>query len=113
MEENKTKKIISKICFKIFIIVLIGFTALYISEESGYYEFEQHNKKVLTEEKIIQFEKDVENGKNIDINDYIVKEDHKYESKASKFGEKISIEMEKIVVSSLENAFKFLNKILG
>lgn len=113
MKEDKIKKIISKVFWKFFLILLIGFTAIYISEATGYYEFEQHNKKVLTEEKIKQFEEDIANGKNIDINNYIVNNEHNYESKISKIGNKISKKMENFVVSGLETTFNFLNGILG
>ncbi len=113
MENEKVKKIISKIFWKFFLILLVGFTALYISEATGYYEFEQHNKKVLTEEKIKQFEKDVDEGKNIDINDYVVKESNNYESKLSKIGNKISDKIGNTVSKGLEATFNFLNNMLG
>lgn len=112
MKDEKIKKIISKIFWKFFLILLIGFTALYISEATGYYEFEQHNKKVLTEEKIKQFEKDVEEGKNIDISDYIVKYENNYESKLSKLGNKMSNKIGKTVSGGLEATFNFLNNML-
>ena len=111
--DDKTKKILTKISKKIFLVFLIGFTAIYISDATGYYEFEQHNKKVMTEEKIKQFEKDVKNGKNIDLNDYVIEESNTYESNISKFGEILSKEIEKNVVSGLNNMFKILNGIMG
>lgn len=113
MNEEKVKKIITKIFWKFFLVLLIGFTAIYISEATGYYEFEQHNKKVLTEEKIKQFEEDVANGKNIDINDYVVTNEQNYETKLSKFGDKMSNKVEKFVVDGLNNTFKFLNNVLS
>ncbi len=111
--DDKTKKILTKISKKIFLVFLIGFTAIYISDATGYYEFEQHNKKVMTEEKIKQFEKDVKNGKNIDLNDYVIEGSNTYESNISKFGEILSKEIEKNVVSGLNNMFKILNGIMG
>ncbi len=113
MKENKTKKILNKIFKKIFLMILVGYTAIYISEASGYYEFEQHNKKVLTEEKIKQFEKDVSDGKNIDIKDYIKEDNKRYDSKISRLGEQLSKEVDKIVVNGLNSTFKFLNGVLG
>ena len=70
MKDEKVKKTITKIFWKFFLMLLIGFTAIYISEATGYYEFEQHNKKVLTEEKIKQFEKDVKEGREIKVENY-------------------------------------------
>lgn len=113
MNEEKVKKIITKIFWKFFLILLVGFTAIYISEATGYYEFEQYNKKILTEEKIKQFEEDVANGKNIDINDYVVIKEQNYETKLSKMGDKISTRIEKFVVDGLNNTFKFLNDVLS
>lgn len=113
MKEEKIKKTISKIVWKMFLMLLVGFTALYISEATGYYEFEQYNKKVLTEEKIKQFEEDISNGKNIDINNYVVTNEQNYESKLSKLGDKMSKKIEKTVVTGLNGTFEFLNKILS
>lgn len=113
MNEEKVKKIITKIFWKFFLVLLIGFTAIYISEATGYYEFEQHNKKVLTEEKIKQFEEDIANGKNIDINNYVVTNEQNYETKLSKFGDKMSNKVEKFVVDGLNNTFKFLNNVIN
>ena len=107
MNDEKIKKMITKIFWKFFLVLLIGFTAIYISETTGYYEFEQHNKKVLTEEKIKQFEEDIANGKNIDINNYVVTNEQNYETKLSKFGDKMSNKIEKLVVDGLNNTFKF------
>ena len=104
---------LAKIFWKFFLMLLIGFTAIYISEAKGYYEFEQHNKKVLTEEKIKQFEQDIANGKNIDINNYVVTNEQNYESKLSKAGDKISKKIENFVVDGLNNTFKFLNNVLS
>lgn len=113
MNEEKVKKIITKVFWKVFLVILVGFTALYISEATGYYEFEQHNKKVMTEEKIKQFEKDVESGKKIDINNYMVVEENNYESKLSKMGDNMSKEIEKAVTKGLEQTFNFLGSILS
>ncbi|MBE6160075.1 MAG: hypothetical protein E7157_03390 [Lactobacillales bacterium] len=113
MNEEKVKKIITKVFWKSFLVLLIGFTAIYVSEATGYYEFEQHNKKVLTEQKIKQFEEDVANGKNIDINDYVVNNKQNYETKLSKLGDKMSTSVKKIIVEGLNNTFDFLNNILS
>ena len=113
MDTVKAKKIANKVFWKIFLVLLIGFTAIYISEVTGYYEFEQHNKKVLTEQQIKQFEKDVAEGKNVDINEYINHEQVNYSNKLSKLGLNISTGLEDIIVSGLESTFKFLNGVLG
>ena len=110
---NKTKEILTKVFRKLFLAVLIAFTALYVSENAGYLEFRQHNKKVMTEEKIKQFESDIKEGKNIHLEDYVVNDTKNYESKVSKLGENISEQVEKYVVGGLNKTFKFLNNVLG
>ena len=86
---------------------------MYISQATGYYEFEQYNKKIITEEKIKEFEQDIKNGKNIDVNNYVVKENKNYESKISKIGDEMSSYVESVVVSGLNTTFKYLNNLMG
>lgn len=111
--DEKTKKILTKVFKKIFLVLLISFTALYLSEAAGYSEYKQHNKKIMTEEKIKQFESDVKEGKNLNLNDYLVEDTKNHESKVSKFGDMMSKEIEKYVVGGLTNTFKFLNSFIG
>ena len=111
--DEKTQIILTKIFKKVFLVLLISFTAIYLSEAAGYSEYKQHNKKIMTEEKIKQFENDVKNGKNLNLNDYLVEDNKNYESKVSKIGNTISKEIEKYVVGGLNNTFKFLNNIMG
>lgn len=110
---EKTEQILNKIFKKIFLFLLISFTALYISDAAGYSEFKQHNKKVMTEQQIKKFENDVKNGKNLNLNDYLVEDTKNYESKISKIGDSMSHEIEKYVVGGLNNTFKFLNDVMG
>lgn len=110
---EKTEERLNKITKKIFLFLLISFTALYISEAAGYTEYHNHNKKIMTEEKIKQFESDVKKGKNLNLNSYLVDDTKNHESKVSKFGESMSKEIEKYVVGGLNNTFKFLNSIMG
>ena len=49
-KEKKKRKIFNKVMSRIFLGLLVGFIALYVSEATGYYEFEQHKKVTLTSE---------------------------------------------------------------
>lgn len=99
--------------FKIsFYIFLIGFIALYLSQATGYYEFELHKKMVLTEEKIKEFEADVAAGKNIDIEDYLDITTKDYSSSASNLGHHISKTIGKYIKGGLDEMFKTLNKLV-
>lgn len=112
MKIEDKKKLVNKIFSKIFLILFISFLALYLSEKSGYYEFEQKKRVTLTKEKIKQFEDDVAKGKNIDIKDYTTKEAINYDTKISEFGFEISKNVGKIVKTGLEGTFDFLNGIM-
>lgn len=113
MEEKDKKKLYNKIFWKIFLALLFGFFALYVSEATGYYEFEQHKKVTLTNEKIKEFEKDLEEGKNIDIKNYIDEKEVSYENKTSSMGLAISQTIEGCVSNGLKKTFDFLNSVFN
>ena len=59
--------------FKVFlIIILISYIALYFSYKNGYYERRNLDKKVLTEEMIEEYEKDLKNGVDVTNKDYVI-----------------------------------------
>lgn len=99
--------------FKVFFYVsLVSFVALYLSQATGYYEFELHKKMVLTEEKIKQFEADVAAGKKVDIENYLDVETKDYSSRVSDMGYNISSTIGKYIKGGLDGMFKALNKIV-
>lgn len=111
MDEKKKKKVFNKVMSRIFLALLIGFSALYISEATGYYEFEQHKQVELNEKKIAQFEQDVKEGKNIDVNDYIDEKEISYQNNASTIGITLSEQLGNVVQGGLESTFGFLGKL--
>ena len=112
MKEEEKKKLVHKIFWKIFLAFFIAFFALYVSEATGYYEFEQHKKVTLTQEKIKQFEEDVAAGKNVDITDYMGDKEINYQTKISDIGFQLSEKLGKYVQNGLEATFDFLNEML-
>ena len=113
MEEKDKKKLYGKIVWKIFLALLFGFFALYVSEATGYYEFEQHKKVVLTEEKIKQFEQDIEEGKDINITDYIDEKEISYENPTSSLGLSLSQTIGGVVEEGINKTFNFLNRLFN
>lgn len=100
--------------FKYFILMsFVTFTALYISQASGYYEYKNHKKVALTNEQIKQFEKDVSKGKNINIKKYIEINNKDYQNNISKFGLSISTTSEKVIQKIISETFKILSKAMG
>ena len=112
MKTEDKKKLGSKICTKVFMALFVAFLALYLSEKSGYYEYEQHKQTTLTKEKIKQFEKDVALGKNVDIKDYTTEDNINYETKVSKAGLDISKNLGEVVKTGIEGTFSFLNDLI-
>ena len=97
----------------IFITLFVIFVALYISQSTGYYEYEQHQKTVLTDESIKQFEKDVKDGKNIDINNYLTDNNKNYNNKVSSMGMNVSNIIDKAIRTGLNGMMDILNKLLS
>ena len=84
MKKDKKKKIY-KFVFTVF---FLSFLVVYFSELTGYYEYQNHKKATLTQEQIRQFEKDVANGKEVDINEYLVVEEKNYNNGLSELTSK-------------------------
>ena len=96
----------------IFCIFFISFLVIYFSELTGYYEYTNHQKKALTEEQIKKFEKDVKNGKKVDINKYLVVDTKKYNNTLSNLASKFSDGISKIVNNGVEYTFKYISKLI-
>jgi len=99
--------------FKTFLIVLfIIFISLYISQSSGYYEYEQYKKVELTKDQIKKFEKDIKDGKKIDVKDYIGETKKEYGNKVSNAGLKISETIEEYVQKIINSSFETISNVV-
>ena len=105
------EKKIGNIIKVVFICLLIIFIFIYIFYENGYFAYMNHKKSVLTNEMIKQFEKDVSEGKEVDINDYLVSEKD-YSNKISKASLRLSNYVGGYVKKTLGNLFKSVNKLI-
>ncbi len=95
-----------------FTIAFIIFIALYLALESGYYETKIGNKVRLTEEKIAEFENDVQNGVAVDVKDYLEDDYVDYSSKMSNVGVKVSKGIEKLMTNGIDEIFKFIDTLI-
>lgn len=99
--------------FKTLLSVLIFiYLIIFISANTGYYEYKNHRKTVFTEELVKKFEEDVKNGEYIDINKYIIKEDYSYKNKLSLIAINISDKISKVITGGVKSTFKFISKLL-
>ena len=104
----KPKKVFNIIIFCLFVL----FLSLYIASESGYYEYENKEKTKLTEEKIKQFEKDLNEGKRVDLKDYLTNETYNYDNKVTKIGNKLSDIIDFSMIEGLEKTFSTIEKMI-
>lgn len=108
---DKKKKLGSKIATHIFITILVIFTVIYISGQTGYYEYQNHKQVELTEEKIEEYEKDLKKGKNIKTKDYLKETDISYENNFSTAGKSISEGISYLITNGTDATIKFFSKL--
>lgn len=111
MKENKHKKA-NKIFSWFLFILLITFITLYISQATGYYEYEQARKTAFTEEQIQRFEQDVKDGKEIDINDYLENTNKNYQNNISRLSLNVSEGIGKYAKIGIEKIFEGIAKVI-
>ena len=104
MEEVKKRSKFKYIFYFLFLL----FSALYISGQTGYYENKLSREQTLTKEAIIEFEKDINEGKPVDIKDYLEKDHKDYENKYSSLGYTLSNSIDKL----LNEGLKFIVKVI-
>lgn len=92
-------------------ILFIIYVAYMVAYNSGYYEANVSKKSKITEAKLQEFEKDVKDGKEIDIKDYIENDYVDYSSSFSKLGNSMSSSIDIFMDSGLSNFFELLGKL--
>lgn len=102
------KKIVKLICYTIVIIFLCS----YFIESSGYYEYSLQTRKNLTEEGIKQFEQDVLDGKEIDMNDYLTKSSIDYSNELTRTTSNISIKLNNYLKEFLTDGFGIFERLV-
>lgn len=90
-------------------IIFVIYIGLYIMDSLGYYNIAAKNK-VITEEKLQEFESDVKNGKEIDLKEY-VRDTTNYKNVYSNIGYSISVGIDNILNKGLSNVGKVLKKL--
>ena len=106
------KKKRNKVARYTFFFLFLCFIVSYAICESGYYEYELANKKILTEEQIKKFEEDVKNGSEVDLKDYTVETRIDYTNKFTDLVSNTSMSINKYLKKSIESIFGLLNKVV-
>ena len=106
------KKKKNKLLKFVFSIFLLSFIIVYFSEITGYYEYQNNKKMILTEEQRKKYEEDIKNNKQIDLNSYLVIEEINYNNSLSRFTSKMSDNISKLVKNSVEYVFNSISKFV-
>lgn len=102
-----------KVFYIILSILFIIFLIILISTNSGYYEYKNNQKTIFTEEKIKEFEKDIKEGKNIKINNYLKDNSKNYSNRLTDIGDGISDLINDSVNFILKGGFKIIEKMIN
>lgn len=106
--DKKKKKNYFRILISLSFIV---FLVLYFAQLNGYYDYTNYNKMQVTKKAMEQFEKDVSEGKNIEIDDYLEFTYRDYSNGIAKLGIKTGTFIEKLMVDGIGETIKIF-KIL-
>jgi len=86
--------------------------ALYYMAETGYYEYQEYNKMIVTEEAMKRFENDVSAGKDISLEEYVTSNYKDYSNKVSNLGLKTGESIENFITEGLGGFFKVVSKLV-
>lgn len=99
--------------FKVVFYLLISiFGVLYFAAKTGYYENKISNQTKLTKEAILRFESDINEGKPVDIKDYI-EEKKDYQNIYSNLGYTISNAIDVALNDGVSYIFKILKALFS
>ncbi len=101
-----------KVAKFLLFLAFFSFLVSYIIYETGYYEYKLQNRTVLTKEQMEQFEKDVNDGKDVTLNDYLVETEVDYTTKLTSVTVKFCDKVNDYLKESIEMVFKQVNKLV-
>lgn len=96
----------------IFIIILIVFISSYIISSSGYYEYTMQQRTIITNEKIKEFEQDIKDNKEMDLTEYLEKNEISYSNKITNFVYNISDGSNKLARKVMKALFRKLGSLV-
>lgn len=93
-------------------LVILIFLFSYFIEYSGYYEYNLHSKKNLTEEEIKRFENDIKEGKDIDLNSYLIENTIDYSNSLTRTTSNVNIRLNDYLKSIIKRGFNLIGKFI-
>lgn len=106
MKQNKKGNLFFKILFIFFIIYL----ALFIANETGYYEKRVRDRTIMTQNQLDKFEEDLANNKELDLIDYFPQEED-YSNVFTKTANQIANKLSVIVNNNADSVWDFIKTL--
>lgn len=106
MKTEKKSNPFSKILFLLFLI----YCGLFIAKETGYYDKSIREKVIFTQNKINDFEKDIAEGKEVNVISYLPKEED-YSNIYTKTANVVSNKLSTIFSSKVKNVWDFIRAL--
>ena len=97
---------------KILIVLFFIYLALYIANLTGYYDKSIRERTILTEEKKREFEKDLKEGKNVQIKTYLQSEKD-YSNFLTKSANKINNKLGDFFSDDLNGLWLFIKSLFS
>ena len=101
-----------KIFGSIFVILFLAFIISYIALSSGYYEYELQHRMVLTSEAMKKFEEDVEEGKDVSLEEYVIPNSKDYITSLTNGTNKVALSVNDILKKGIEKFFKVIGNFV-
>ena len=98
-----------KVVKYVFVSLFLAFVISYLIEKSGYYEYNLQNKTIMTNEAMAQFEKDIADGKDVTMEDYVVTTEKDYTSNLTKTTNKVSVKVNTFLKKGIEGVFRIVS----
>ena len=99
----------NNIFLKIITILFLIFISLYLLDNLGYYNIASKNK-IITEKKMKEFERDIQEGKKIDLKEY-TRDETNYKNIYSEIGYNTSMFIDKVLNKSFSRIGKILKEL--
>lgn len=94
------------------VMIILIFLFCYFIEYSGYYEYNLQNKKNLTESQIQQFEEDVKNGKDIDLDSYLTDSSIDYSNSLTRTTTEANLKLNNYLKKILTGGLGILGRLI-
>lgn len=96
----------------LFGFVFIAFLISYVISESGYYEYNLRNKSIMTKEAMERFEDDLDKGKDVRMEDYVVNTTKNYTSRLTTGTNRVSVSFNAFLKRGIEGVFKAASRLV-